>query len=314
MSSSCESVSASTSLPRRALVLIPSYVASLLRYRLLRDTLRSIAASEVPEGGLTVLLSCQCCIRDAEGERREGEEAEKRDKRLVDDPNSDLAFLDANPLSASLSQNRLQQIFEEGKQIFEDAKGRGMEEKEKKGSVRLQCFEHEPVDEGAVLYGSVKPMSQFQHIRFLEQFVGENDIVFFSDDDDISLPRRFSRVVSLFNSNCDLRLVFHQIARFHSTLLYHPLEQLLRFAEEGKEEKRAVFPEYFQFVIRGSTLSFLLNNTLDLQGFHMQDVRFCEALIHQVETLNARETQQCNEPLLLFRKAAHKRYWSSTSC
>lgn len=288
----------------RAVVLIPSFIGSLLRYRLLRDTLQSIAASE--QGvDLTVLLSFQCCIRDSEqGE----EEAEKRDDQLVDDPHADLAYLDSNPLSAVISHKRLQQIFGEE----EEKEGK----EARKRRICLRCFEHAPVDEGAVLYGAAKPMSQFQHIRFLAQFVDENDIVFFSDDDDISLPTRYSRITSMFNSKdhcCDLKLVFHEIVRFHSTSLYHPVEQLQTYAEteavKDKEERR--FPEYFQFVIRGSTLKAVLNSTLDLQGFHLQDVRFCEALNLLMQDKST-QTKHCNEPLLVFRKAAHKRYWSSS--
>lgn len=304
--------------PHAAVVLIPSYVGSLLRYRLLKDTLRSIASSEKGVD-LTVLLSFQCCVREGDGEQGEEEEAEKRDDQLVDDPHTDLTYLDSTPLNRTVSHKRLEEIFQAARQVDVNEKVRE-EVKEKKGNkmIKLLCFEHPSVDEGAVLYGSVKPMSQFEHIRFLAQFVGENNIVFFSDDDDLSLPTRYSRVVSLFanKQNRDLQLVFHQIVRFYSTLLYHSAKQLLLFAEKEKEErdqekKEEKFPEYFQFVIRGSMLQTLLNAVPVLRGFHMQDVRFCEALYLLMQD-NRTQAIQCNEPLLVFRKAAHKRYWSSS--
>lgn len=299
----------------RAVVIIPSYVGSMLRYRLLQDTLHSIATSEQSVPHLTVLLSLQCCVRDhgdddalslaADAQVERDGRLRASDERFVADPLSDVAFLDATPLSSAVSLLRLDAIFRDS-------------------VVTLRRFEHASVDEGSVLYGASRPWSQFEHIRFLAQFVGEHDVVFFSDDDDVSRPRRYSCVCSLFDDNRDLQLVQHHLYRFRSHLLYHSMAHLLLAAVHGASTPSPTephFPEYFQFVLRGSTFLSILNDCATNEQFDMYDVCFCDRLVTMLKERqltdnlvgsHAIQSNICNEALLVFRKAAHKRYWRAS--
>lgn len=99
------------------------------------------------------------------------------------------------------------------------------------------------------LYKHDLRMYQFEGYLFLSKFVNDDDIVIFSDDDDIFHPHRISDIINIFWQN-DYQIVEHDNIGFGNIT-----SNVITYEELMQNENEHTFicvPEYFRFAMKGN--------------------------------------------------------------
>lgn len=101
------------------------------------------------------------------------------------------------------------------------------------------------------LYYNESRLSQFEHYEILSNYINENSLIMFSDDDDLYAPEKINKIISIYfeNKNRDFLLI-HELGwfGFFTNLSDYviTLEDLLLKKEEHFRYKRI---EYFQYAM-----------------------------------------------------------------
>ena len=135
---------------------------------------------------------------------------------------------------------------------------------------------------------------QFEHFQFLLQFVDDNDIVCFLDDDDLMTPDKISIVSENFKDP-NVNVIRHLIAPFE----FFQEEPTISRVENIKVSFSCMFWEYCSLCIRGFKFKEWFKENYNFNGF--SDIVFCNSFSPDIKI---------NQILTYFRKSNHKRNYN----
>lgn len=286
------------------LVLIPAYVASLLRYRLLCDTLRSLSACHIPDDVmLHIHVSYQARVEAAAEDGKTEDDVPPASRRALQTlaassrprPEPDAHLLDSTLLSEPIDPSTLHRCVMHPR-------------------IRLHLHAQPSIAVGA----PDRPHAQFEHLRRLyDQVVRDDDIVLHHDDDDLTMPNRIQRITEAWAAHPHASVILHSKLRFTSSSVYTSPDTAMQIATAARNQDASAdewlsdpqLIEFWQYAVRGSVLLRLAAH------LSTKDHRraYCDLelgrLLFDAWHQQAEEAPTLPEGLVVQRKSLHRRFY-----